>query len=128
MKKQSITRETVAMYRMDKRDLVNMDLYSNEIKVLQEQLSELTEKHRRAKDICTTVEHLKKKLATQKKNLEKFRQNYQVDQITDNKSAVVSTKNEEAVCNEGFFEHLKVFENDFKNIRNEVNDLINQSP
>jgi hypothetical protein len=108
---------------VDKRQLVNLDLYNNEIRVMEHRLSEVAQKTLPAKE-ARKLEHLKLGLKTQKENLEKFRQDYEVEEMTTGHTLPKIQAIKEATNAETFFEHLKSFENNFKDIRRDVNEFI----
>lgn len=127
MEERSINPKPDAFDKIDKRDLVNIDLYDNEIKVMEEQLNELAEKHSRSKEMHRKVDEFKKKLDLQKENLEQFRKKCKPEEtIPGRKHTKNPTKDGEENRGKGFFDRLKAFENDFKDIRNEVNDFMNR--
>ncbi len=127
MKEQSIDHKKAMPDMMDKRDLVNIDLYNNEIKVMEEQLNEAAEKHPRSKEIHKTLAQLKKELTIEKENLERFRKKCDPQEINTSQETVnTQVKNGESLENENFFTRLKAFEEEFKNIRYKVNDFVNR--
>ena len=132
MKEQSASHKKSASHEVDKRDLVNLDFYHNEILLMQHQLDSLTE-HPGSAEAKKKVQHLKHLLADQKHNLDEFRKDFDVEKMISRHKLNLQDKklknqNEtgEVINDENFFIHLQSFENTFKNIREEVLEFINQ--
>lgn len=123
MKEETTIKKQRFCVEVDKRDLVNIDLYDNEIKVIEEQLNEVAEKHPKSKEIHQKVAQLKKELKVQKKNLEKFRKNCEQEEIN---TCEEMGRKEEGMRDKSFFEKLNDFENHFKTVRQEANDFENR--
>lgn len=108
---------------VDKRELVNIDLYNHEMKLIAQQLKAIEEKHLSSKEVQQKVEHFKRRLRGQKKNLEKFRKNCEPEEINSSKEA---GRKKEAIRDKSFFEKLGDFENQFKAFRQDANDFVNK--
>ena|SRR4051794_13422891 len=119
MKNQSISVEKNIHDEVDKRDLVNIDLYHHEIKVIEIQLEREAEKYK-SKEVHNKHLQLKNELIDHMRKLELFRKSCELQQ--DN----YSTENYLGTEGKSFFEHLKAFEKGFKDTRNKVNDFLNQ--
>jgi len=125
MKSQLTTQKKSGPHQTDKRDLVNLDLYNHEIKVMEEQLGEVAEKQPKRKEVTKKIKQIKQLLTIQKEHIIRFRENYELE-VDTFVPATTSNENEETTVDENFFEHLKSFENIFKNTRQEVNDFVNK--
>jgi len=122
MKKQAVILKTEKNDKIDKRDLVNIDLYRNEITVMGIQLEEAATSQPKSHAVNKKLAQLKGELSTQKKNLERLKERCTIIQNTFDAS----------VCNksigvEGFFDQLKSFEDSFKGTRDNVNDFVNRA-
>jgi hypothetical protein len=119
MKKQATIFKTAKNDKIDKRDLVNIDLYSNEIATMGTQLEEAAMRQPKSHAVDKKLAQLRCELSTQKENLERFKESCAVIPNT-----FVSFRCNSAVEMEGFFDRLKAFEAIFKNTRNNVNDFL----
>src|SRR3954465_4874887 len=119
MKNQSTTVEKKIHGEVDKRDLVNIDLYNHEMKVIEDLLEREAEKHK-SKELHNKHSQLKNELMDHRRKLEIFRKSCEMQQ--DN----YSTEYFVGMEGKSFFEHLKAFERGFKDTRNKVNDFLNQ--
>ena len=131
MKEHSIERKSSLSHENERRDLVNLDFYDNEIMIMQHHLDEVGVKSA-SKEIKKKVEHLKHQLNNHEQNLAAFRKNFDVDEMAcAGKQALkdkdLKDKNEtNGIRNgENFFQHLQSFEDNFKDIRQEVLEFIN---
>jgi predicted transcriptional regulator len=124
MKTKSPTPKFGTVHKVDKRQLVNLDLYKNEIRILQNRLNDVSQKHPGSPAAQKKIEKLNRDLKTQKENLEVFRQNYEVEEMVIRHSLLSMPTKKEATNTETFYEHLKSFEDEFKVIRQEVNEFI----
>lgn len=122
MKERTTTENQQFFVDVDRRELVNIDLYDHEIKVIAGQLKEIAENHPQSKKIHQKVEHLKKELKAQQKNLEKFRKECQPEEMNSDKE---TEKKVEPMGDKSFFEILNAFENQFKTVRQEATDFVN---
>lgn len=128
MKKEADPPKKPKSHDIDKKDLVNLDFYDNEIMVMQQKLNEVSANA--DDEVKKKVQHLKHLLNHQKHILDEFRKNFDVeemvfrnklklsDQKLKNKDETNAIKNDE-----NFFQHLHSFESAFKDIREEVQDL-----
>jgi hypothetical protein len=121
MKQVSNTAKQRTFVELDKRELVNIDLYHNEMKVIDGQLNAITEKHPQSKLIHEKIEYLKKALRRQKINLERLRKNCQPEYITKE----IGRKKPD-FPNKSFFEILNDFENQFGTVRQQAGELVNR--
>jgi hypothetical protein len=124
MKTKTFTSKTGSVHNIDKRQLVNLDLYNNEINVMRERLSEVNRQRSNSKSIHKKIEKFQQYLKAQKENLENFRQNYEVEEMTIGHSLFATRPINEATNTETFYEHLKSFENEFRIIRQDINEFI----
>jgi hypothetical protein len=124
MKEHTTIQKHQAFENVDKRNLVNIDLYRNEISVMEKQLDAVAEKHQ-SKEILKKLDHFKKKLSIQKQHLERFQHDCEPGKNIDSKEPTKGKKAKRE-SNEGFFEQLKTFEEEFKNTRIDVNDWVNK--
>ena len=122
MKEQANTETEQLFVEIDKRELVNIDLYGHEMKLIAEQLKEIAKRHPRSKEIQQKFEQFKKALKVQQKHLEKFRKNCEPEEINKSKP---TRKKGEKMADKSFFENLNDFENQFKSLRQEANDFVN---
>src|SRR3954466_4136602 len=106
MNAESILQKAGKHNKIDRRDLVNIDLYYNEIKVMQDHLHELVTRHPNSKPVYKKVEQLKKELGSQRENLDKFKQSCATGETRVARSGF-ATKSNEAFEREGFFDRLK---------------------
>lgn len=123
MKEQTTIKKQRFCVEVDKRELVNIDLYSHEMKVIAEQLNLIAAKHPESKEIRRQVQHLKKELRLHNKSLEKLRKDCEPEEI--NRSMQTGGKGEQ-MRDKSFFEKLDAFENQFKTLRQEANDFVNR--
>ena len=119
MKKQAIILKTEKNDKIDKRDLVNIDLYYNEIAVMGSQLEETATRQRKSSAVNKKLAQLKRELTTQKENLERFKEG-----CTNIPSTSGPLRSNKAIEMHGFFDQLKAFEAGFKSTRNKVNDFV----
>ena len=122
MKKQAVILKTEKNDKIDKRDLVNIDLYRNEITVMGIQLEEAATSQPKSHAVNKKLAQLKGELSTQKKNLERFKERCT---IIPNTFAGCSRNKE--IEMQGFFDQLKSFEDSFKGTRDKVNDFVNKA-
>src|SRR4051812_37610033 len=120
MKKQPMILETEKNDKIDKRDLVNIDLYYNEIKVMGRQLEEAATRQRNSSAGHENFEQLKRELTAQKENLERFKERCTIIPNTSG-----TPRSSKVIEMQGFFDQLKAFEARFKSTRNKVNDVVN---
>ena len=133
MKEQLIIQKPSRHHEHDNRELVNLDFYENEIRIMEHKLVEVLANHS-TKKIKNKVDNLNHQLNLQKLNLEEFRKNYDVKEMfyssklsikrekLKNKAAADCTKNDES-----FFQHLQSFENTFKQVRRAVFEFISST-
>lgn len=114
-------------HAVDKRDLVNLDLYKHEIDTMKENLDALTTKPS-SKKVHEQINELNNGLDVQRKKLDEFCSSYDAGKLS---GYTVRQDHSEKGFNphfykksEGFFVHLRTFENGFKSVREEVNDFI----
>jgi Mn-containing catalase len=124
MKTKAFTPKPALVHHIDKRQLVNLDLYNNEIKIMRDRLGEIKREHSHSKASQKKIEKLQEYLKAQKENLENFRQNYEVEEMATHHSLFATRPINEATNTETFYEHLKSFENEFKVVRQDINEFI----
>ncbi|WP_018617479.1 hypothetical protein [Segetibacter koreensis] len=126
MKEHSLERKSSLSHENERRDLVNLDFYNNEIMIMQHNLDEVAITSA-SPEIKKKVEHLKHQLNHQEQNLAEFRKNFDLDEIVLTGKQDRKNKNEtNGIKNgENFFQHLQSFEDNFKDIRQEVLEFIN---
>ena len=131
MKEQLIIQQFTKYHENDNRELVNLDFYENEIKIMGRKLDEVLA-NRSTTDIKSKVDNLNHQLNLQKVNLEEFRKNYDVKEmfygskINPKREKLKNKAGTDHIGNdESFFQHLQSFESTFKVIRQEVLEFIN---
>jgi hypothetical protein len=102
---------------IDKKDLVNLDFYSNEINIMLRKLRN-AQTHCRLLDDLETIDELRHDLNLQKNKLDKFRADYDVEAINSQNIAGKGQFNSTHI--ENFFQHLQAFEDSFKEVRDRV--------
>lgn len=130
MKEQLASRKKYMSQMADKRDLVNLDFYENEILMMQHKLNSLNAKPDSG-EAKNKVQQLKHQLDNQKHNLDEFRKNFNVEEmhLTPKPEAHGKKRRNSDIADviandENFFLHLQSFENSFKDIRQEVLEFI----
>jgi hypothetical protein len=109
-------------HQIDKRDLVNLDLYKNEIDIMHSKLSPLKTKGL-SEDEKRTVNQLEEELNGEKCKLDEFYDYCDGWEKQPNGSRKNSARiDAEKIDN--FFLHLKSFENDFRDIRDKINEFV----
>jgi hypothetical protein len=125
--KAQTTRKAITPVQADKRELVNIDLYDHEMKLIVEKLKSIAWKHPKAKEVQQTLDRLKKELTRQKRNLEKFRKNCEPEEISFSKvTGTAYIKKGEEMRDKSFFENLNSYEVHFKRLRQEANDFVDR--
>jgi hypothetical protein len=127
MEEEPVMRKKATSSEVDKRDLVNLDFYDNEITILLHKLNEL-EEDPVGEEVKKKVQHLKYLLTKQRHSLDEFRKKYNVEEIYNAAQKSKAGKKDKAEVRnheENFFQRLKIFESFFKDIRQEVVEFIN---
>lgn len=107
---------------IDKKDLVNLDFYGNEIKLMLKKLRTMRS-HCTHKEDLEDIDELKHDLNVQRNKLIEFRSGYDMEEMNrHNKEEDNRQLNSSSV--ENFFQHLKVFEDSFKDVRERVNAFL----
>src|SRR3954447_24506724 len=132
MKAQTASRKKSMSHEVDKRDLVNLDFYDNEILIMQHKLKSLSANPGSAES-KKKVQHLKHELDNQKHHLDEFRKNFDVEEMFlshkpkfQDKNLKISDEANVIKNDENFFLHLQSFESNFKGIRQEVLEFIDE--
>jgi hypothetical protein len=131
MKEQPSSNERSMHHDTDRRGLVNLDLYNNEITTMLHKLHEVGRAHSDS-EVKKKAQHLKHRLDNKKLHLEEFQKNFDVEQMESSpkqKSVedIHKRKGTHAKKNdENFFQHLQAFESEFKDIREEVLEFLDK--
>jgi hypothetical protein len=130
MKEQSASQKRSTFNEVDKRDLVNLDFYDNEILIMRRKLDTVTVRLDTA-ETKKKIRHLKHELAHQKHNLDEFRKNFDVKEMllihqppTQHKKVKNFHEPNAIKEDENFFLYLQLFEGTFKVIRQEVLEFL----
>lgn len=132
MKEQSASQKKSMFHEVDKRDLVNLDFYDNEILIMRRKLDTVTT-HIDTAETNKKIRHLKHELAHQKHNLDEFRKNFDVKEMLLIHQSPIRHKKVKNLHepnaikeDENFFLYLQLFEGTFKVIRQEVLEFLDK--
>jgi hypothetical protein len=130
MKKEAALSKKTLFQRVDKKDLVNLDFYNNEIRIMDQKLDQVITQHPDV-EVEKKVRHLKHELHNQRRNLDEFRKNFDVEEMLlsdkpkHQDEKLKSERETDVIRNdENFFLHLQSFESTFKGIRQKVLEFI----
>jgi hypothetical protein len=119
--KTSSKRQHTSQTEIDKRDLVNLDLYNNEIKVLTDRL-ETIQRDTSSRNEHVQASELRHELHQQRQLLNEFRKKYDMEELQE--KLLTSRKHEKpgsgSLDIDNFFLHLKAFEENFAITREKV--------
>src|SRR4051812_658318 len=121
MRAQTIRQKKSSADEVDRRSLINLDLYNHEITIMQGRLNEVITN---SIEETEKLEHLIYQLNYKKQYLQNFSDKYRGDEIigverekSEPKRLKKKDETDEIKREENFYQHLQLFENTFKNIR-----------